>query len=249
MPDGMRFLLEEIAGLELLGIYKVERDVVGIARKIDSSKTKMEQNLNMSLKELIKNNQNESFKSTYFGVPAIKSPADFWIYHEIIFEVKPDVIIEIGTKHGGGTLAYSHLLNNLGNNGRVIGLEIDSNIVDKTVRVQPNITIIDGDACSNFEKVKKLIKDTDKVLIIEDSSHTYENTLNVLNIFSGLVTKGSYFIVEDSNCWHGLDHGPSPGPYEAIETFMKDNNKFEIDSSKERFIITWNPKGYLKRIK
>jgi cephalosporin hydroxylase len=59
---------------------------------------------------------------------------------------------------------------------------------------------------------------------------------------------GGYFIVEDGICHHGLEIGPSPGPYEAVETFVAERSEFEIDRSREAFGITWNPKGYLKRV-
>ena len=86
-----------------------------------------------------------------------------------------------------------------------------------------------------------------RVLVIEDSSHTYENTLNMLRLYSKFIKLGDYFIVEDSICHHGLSVGPNPGPYEAIETFIRECEGFEIDRDKESFLITWNPKGYLKR--
>jgi cephalosporin hydroxylase len=63
------------------------------------------------------------------------------------------------------------------------------------------------------------------------------------------VTLGSFFIVEDSIIHHGVDEGPNPGPYEAIEEFMKDNTSFQIDRTKESFFITHNPKGFLVRIR
>jgi cephalosporin hydroxylase len=208
----------------------------------------MEENLNMPMKEILQNTQRELFNSNYFGVKILKSPFDFWIYQELIFEIQPDVIIEIGNFAGGHALALAHILDNIGN-GRVIGLDINHEYVPSIVKQHPKITLITGDACENFQKVKDLIKENNKVLIIEDSSHTYENTLNVLRTFSPLVTKESWFIVEDSICHHGLDIGPYPGPYEAIEEFIKETDEFEIDRSKEKFIITWNPKGYLRRIK
>jgi cephalosporin hydroxylase len=84
-------------------------------------------------------------------------------------------------------------------------------------------------------------------LVIEDSSHTYENTLNVLRLYSEFIKPGDYFIVEDSICHHGLLVGPNPGPYEAIESFIEEGADFVIDREQESFLITWNPKGYLKR--
>ena len=69
----------------------------------------------------------------------------------------------------------------------------------------------------------------------------------MLNVYCALVKPGGYFIVEDGICHHGLEGGPYPGPYEAIEDFVRQNEHFVIDRSRERFLITWNPKGYLKR--
>ena len=209
----------------------------------------LEDNLDMPLKEVLALIQRQVKKrTTYFGVRAIKNPLDFWVYCDIMYEVKPDVVIEIGNCYGGGTLALAHVLDNL-QKGKVIGLDIDHSEVPRIVRKHPRITLITGDACESFEKVKEFIGRKDKVLVIEDSSHTYENTLNVLKKFESLVTRGSYFIVEYSVCHHGLEDGPDPGPYEAIEEFMQDNTSFEIDRTKESYFITWNPKGFLKKIK
>ncbi len=208
----------------------------------------MENNLKLRAKDIIRILQREIFKSTYFGVPAIKSPLDFWTYMEIIWETKPDVIIEIGTAYGGTTLALAHILDNIGK-GKVISLDVKHDTASK-VREHPRIVLIIGDACESFLKVSELINEGDKVLIIEDSSHTYENTLKVLKTFSPLVTEDSYFIVEDSIRNHGVKFKDTKsGPYEAIEAFIKENKNFKIDRTKERFFITWNPKGYLRRIK
>lgn len=111
------------------------------------------------------------------------------------------------------------------------------------------ITLIECDACQCFGSVEQLISKEERTLVIEDSSHTYDNTLNVLRLYSRLIKPGDYFIVEDSICHHGLTVGPRPGPYEAIEAFLNENSDFEIDRSREHFFITWNPKGYLKRTK
>lgn len=187
-------------------------------------------------------------QTTYFGVTAIKNPLDFWVYREIIFQIKPDVIVEIGNYCGGGTLALAHILDHM-SKGRVIGLDVDHRRIAPIVRRHPRITLITGDACESFDTVRELIKDKDTVLIIEDSAHTCEHTLSVLRKFSPLITPGSYFIVEDSICHHGVDVGPNPGPYEAIEQFIQENSDFDVDRTKESFFITWNPMGFLKKIK
>jgi cephalosporin hydroxylase len=209
----------------------------------------MEENLDLPVKKVLEIMQEHlRTKSTYFGVPSIKSPTDSWTYQEIIYEMKPDVIVEVGNETGGSTLMLAHLCDLLGK-GKVIGVDISHAVIHESVKKHPRITLIEGDACGSFEKVKSLIKNDDRVLVIEDSSHTYENTLNVLRTFSELVRVGDYFIVEDSNCHHGLDTGPNPGPYEAIEKFISENKDFTIDRGKEAFFITWNPKGYLKRVR
>lgn|GEM_PF-1068771 len=209
----------------------------------------LESNLDMTLRNTLAIIQERILnRTTYSGVKAVKNPFDFWVYQEILFEVKPDVIIEIGNQYGGSTLALAHILDHLGK-GVVVGVDVDHSKLADVVRAHPRISLITGDACRCLDAIKERVREHDKVLIIEDSSHTYRNTLNILRKFSSLVTLGSYFIVEDSVLNHGLDEGPSPGPYEAIEEFLRDNDCFEIDRTRESFLITWNPKGYLKRIR
>jgi len=210
--------------------------------------TYMEEHLETPVQQVLQIMQRRIMnESTYFGIKTLKSPIDFWIYQEIMFETKPNVVIEIGNFYGGSTLALAHICDCLGR-GRVIGLDMSHHNVPESVKAHPRITLIEGDACKLFEVITKLIKKEDSVLVIEDSSHTYDNTLKVLRTYSALVKPGDYFIVEDSICHHGLDVGPNPGPYEAIEAFIDENKHFEADRSKESFFISWNPKGYLKRL-
>lgn len=208
----------------------------------------MEDNLDMPLREALAIIQDRIMgQTTYFGVKALKNPFDHWLYQELIHERQPDVIIEIGNASGGSTLSLAHLCD-LSGKGRVIALDVSHRAVPAQVKAHRRITFIEGDACQNFGEVEKLIAADERVLIIEDSSHTYQNTLDVLNTYAVLLKPGDYFIVEDSICHHGLDLGPNPGPYEAIETFLERNRDFITDRSRESFLITWNPKGYLKRI-
>lgn len=221
------------------------RTLLGIKKKIPI----MEKSLGMPLRKFIRHlSHRMKHESTYFGVRALKNPLDFWMYQEIIFDVKPDVVIEVGTCYGGGTLALAHLQDLIGR-GRIIGLDINHSLVPQVVKDHPRITFITADACDSFDTVKDLINENETVLIIEDSAHTYENTLNVLRTYHSLVTVRSFFIVEDSILNHGIPSGVKPGPYEAIEQFMTENNDFEIDRSKEAFLVTCNPKGYLKKVR
>ena len=207
----------------------------------------MENNLDMPLRDVLPNIQRRIMEeTTYFGIPTLQSPTDFWIYQEILFDMKPDYIIEIGNYCGGSALALAHLLDQIGH-GEIIGIDIDSSRIHATARAHPRIRFIEGDACSKFDEVRQIIGDGKRTLIIEDSSHTKQNTLNILRQYSVFVQPGDHMIIEDSICYHGLDIGPNPGPYEAIAEFVAENDAFEIDRSKEGFLITWNPTGYLRR--
>lgn len=209
----------------------------------------MEDCLDLPLREVLHAMQDRIMKRTsYFGIQALRSPVDQWIYQEVLFETKPDVVIEIGNYCGASVLALAHICDALGK-GRVIGVDLMHDKIPEIVRNHPRVSLVEGDACASFPSVRDLVHDSDRVLIIEDSLHTYAHTLNVLNTYSGLVRPGGYFIVEDGICHHGLDVGPNPGPYEAITSFVEGNHDFEIDRSRESFLITWNPKGYLKRVR
>ena len=209
----------------------------------------LEESLHLTLRQVLPVMQSRIVgRSTYFGIRALKNPIDFWIYQELLYELRPDIIIEIGNYCGGTTLALAHLCDMLGK-GRIVGLDVDHKQVPDLVRQHPRIALIEGDACASFETVRQSIATDENVFIIEDSSHTYENTLNVLNTFSSLVRPGGYFVVEDGICHHGLDVGPQPGAYEAIESFVAARSDFIVDRSREGFLITWNPKGFLRRVR
>lgn len=200
----------------------------------------MEEALPMPLYDVLPIIQEKVTRGTYFGIPTMKSPLDLWVYQEIITEIKPDVIIEIGTYKGGSALALAHLLDGI-DKGEVISIDKDP-APDFS---HPRISWVTSDA-NNF--YPKKIEAGKKVLVIEDSSHEYNNTLNLLRGYCDLVSVGSYFIVEDTICRHGLDVGPLPGPYEAVQTFLSENKNFEADRGREPYLITWNPMGYLKRM-
>ena len=202
----------------------------------------------MFMSEMLNKIQNRILnESTYWGIKTLKSPVDFWIYSEILFKIKPDLLIEIGNFHGGSALSYAHIFDIL-NNGLVLAIDIDHSNIATEVRRHERIHLIESDAKLCVEQVSKYVNDNMKVLVIEDSSHEYDNTLKLLREYSKFVSKNSYYIVEDTICHHGLDVGPKPGPFEAVESFLQNNNEFLIDKSCENFGITWNPNGYLKKM-
>ena len=183
----------------------------------------------------------------WLGVLTGKCPLDLWIYQEIIFELKPDIIIECGTASGGSALFLSSMCD-LVNNGRVITIDIQD------VKGRPQhkrIKYLLGSSTSEkiIERVKKLIGDKDKIMVILDSDHRKEHVLNELKIYNKFVTKGHYLIVEDTNInGHPVFLEFGPGPMEAVEEFLRKNKNFIVDKSKEKLYMTFNPRGYLRKV-
>jgi cephalosporin hydroxylase len=208
----------------------------------------MEENLSTPADRILEQMQARIVKdTTYFGVRAIKCPLDAWVYQEIIYDTRPDLIVELGTFSGGGALYLAHLCDLL-DHGAVISVDISQTRAAQPVRDHPRIRLIESEACAAFPMVRDLVHSGDSVLVIEDSAHTFDNTINVLRTYQELIQPGGYFIVEDGICHHGLDVGPSPGPYEAVEAFLSERDDFEADREREAFFLTWNPKGFLRRV-
>jgi cephalosporin hydroxylase len=181
---------------------------------------------------------------TYRGIPAVRCPFDYVMYQMIISEVKPDLIIEIGTFMGGGALYLADLLNTMGK-GMVHTIDMQK-MSDDAIWNNSRIKCF-TDGWENYD-----LKQTEKyetVLVIEDSAHTYENTIGVMKKFGPVVSKNSYFIIEDgiiSDLWEY--HG---GPLKAIREYMKDNKDYVIDRKWCDFFgtnATFNPNGYLMRV-
>lgn len=209
----------------------------------------MEEALDLPLRDVLSRMQDRVMSATtYHGVKTLKNPLDFWVYTELIFERRPDVVLEIGNNWGGSTLALAHQLDIMGH-GRVIAVDMDHSRIADSVRDHPGITFIEQPALEAVDAVGQLIADGERVLIIEDSAHTYDNTLGVLRAYGRFVEPDGWFIVEDSICHHGLDLGPNPGPYEAVQTFLAEQDDFVADRTREDFFITWNPNGFLKKVR
>lgn len=182
----------------------------------------------------------------WLGIPTQKIPTDLWVYQEIIFEQKPDVIIECGTANGGSAL-YLASICDLVHHGRIISIDI---IKYPNLPKHRRITYLNGSSISKKveQQVKKNVHTREKVMVILDSEHTKDHVLSELKIYSKFVTKGSYLIVEDTNLGHPIP-GWREGPWEAVEKFLDKNVYFLVDSTKEKFYLTCNPHGYLKKIK
>lgn len=121
------------------------------------SKSELELRLDQPLRDLLIDMQTRIMSQTsWFGVKALKNPLDFWVYQEIMFEYRPDVVVEIGNHTGGSTLALAHLCNLLGN-GEVIGVDINHNLIPDKVKEHPRIKFVTGDACACYSNIVEMI--------------------------------------------------------------------------------------------
>jgi cephalosporin hydroxylase len=187
----------------------------------------------------------------WLGIPAQKFPCDLWIYQEILFQVRPSLIIETGTADGGSALFLASILDLL-NEGRIISIDI-RNVGEhlKELPVHQRLRYIGGSSVSpeTIEEVRGLIQTGDRVMVILDSDHSKSHVLQELRFYCELVSPGSYLIVEDTNV-NGYpvfpEHGE--GPCEAVQAFLAQDRRFIADTSREKFFVTFNPGGYLKRI-
>lgn len=189
---------------------------------------------------------------TYFmGKKVFKCPNDLWLYQETLWDVKPDLIIECGTFHGGSTLYYAKLFDIMEIPGEIVTIDVDPM---PEMPEHKRITYLIGSSVSPeiVQKVKELAGKKKKVMVILDSDHTRSHVLKELELYSPLVSKGSYMVVEDSNInghpvYSGFGQGP--GPWEAVEEFLPKHPEFEIDRTKEKFLMSFNPNGFLKKVR
>lgn len=190
------------------------------------------------------------FRVQYKGVPYLKCPMDYVLYQMIIMNIQPDLIIEIGTLNGGGALYYADLLYLLGR-GQVHTINLHNEVYDQKVFNHPQIKFF----YEGFDAydIEENTKGFEKILVIDDASHIYEDVLKALNKFHKVVSKESYFIVEDGVVsFTGAADRYGGGPRRAIDEFLQTNDNFIVDRSLCDFFgtnATFNPDGYLKRIK
>jgi cephalosporin hydroxylase len=200
------------------------------------------------------------YNRMWLGVPVKQHPSDMITMQEMIFKIKPKWIIETGVKFGGGCLFYSSILEMIGQ-GKVIGVDIELLPDTKKVLEHPNGKRIydlfehDSTAPEWIAQLKNIIKADDPIIVILDSSHTKEHVLKELEIYSELVTVGSYLLCCDAS-WKYCADSPIAGndwdwnnPHAAIMQFVETNNSYVIDRDLNWHKETYFHDGYLKKIK
>jgi len=204
-----------------------------------------------------------TYNFNWLGRPIIQLTEDIMLMQEIIFRVQPDLIIETGIAHGGSLIFSASMLELLGNNGKVLGIDIDirqhNRLEIEKHPMAKRISMTQGSSIDETvaEKVYAFAENSEKVMVFLDSNHTYEHVIKELELYSPLVKKGSYLVVFDTGIedlpeemCNDRPWGKGNNPKTAVWEFLKSNNRFEIDRELEsRVLFTVAPDGYLKCVK
>lgn len=183
----------------------------------------------------------------WLGTATQKCPLDAWVFQEILFEAKPDVLVETGTYKGGSSFYYASVMDLL-QRGRVLTVDIE----DYPGKPRhPRVQFFLGSSTSpgTLDRLRAAIEPGEKVMVTLDSDHHAGHVAEELRLYHDLVTPGSYLVVEDTH-FNGrpILPGFGPGPYEAVEAFLRAHPNFQRDRSREKFGMTFNPGGWLKRV-
>ncbi|MGG2109426.1 cephalosporin hydroxylase family protein [Lysinibacillus pakistanensis] len=203
-----------------------------------------------------------TYNFTWMGRPIIKFPQDILALQEIIWETKPDIIIETGIAHGGSIIFSASMLKLVNNNGKVLAVDIDirqhNRIEIENHPMYKSIKMFEGSSTDLeiVEKLKNEIPKNAKVMVILDSLHTHEHVLEELEIYSKLVTEGMYLILPDTfieffpkGYYDNRPWDVGNNPYTALMEFLSKNNDFIIDKKiVNKMMITEGIDGFLKKV-
>lgn len=190
---------------------------------------------------------NMTWRDTFWmGHAVLKCPLDLWQYQEILYDLRPDLVIETGTAFGGSALFLAHTLDHLGK-GRVMTVDVEP----RSGRPEhERITYLAGSSLDPkaVEPILEAAADAKTVIVILDSDHRRDHVLAELRSLGPLVTPGSFLIVEDTNLnGHPVEPDYGPGPMEAVDAFLSERDDFEVDPRWEKFFLSFSPRGYLRR--
>ena len=185
--------------------------------------------------------------ATWLGAQALKNPLDLWVYQEIMFETRPELVVETGTYRGGSAFFLASMCDLLGA-GEVVSIDIEP--VREDYPSHPRITYLGGRSSTDPAVVAEVRARAEgkRTLVILDSDHSQAHVEAELAEYGPVVPVGGYVIVEDSNIGQ-IRKDLLPGPLQAIDAFLGRTDEFVIDRSREKFLITFNPSGYLRRVR
>jgi len=204
-----------------------------------------------------------SYNFTWLGRPIIQFPQDILALQELIWKIKPELIIETGIAHGGSLIFYASMLELLGGDRRVLGIDVDIREHNRAeIEKHPmsrHITMLEGSSIApeTMEAVRGIAQGSRSVMVVLDSNHTHEHVARELGLYALLVTKGSYLVVLDTiiedmpeDFFPDRPWGKGNNPGTAVRQFLKYTDRFVIDQElNHKLLITVAPDGYLRCVK
>jgi cephalosporin hydroxylase len=203
-----------------------------------------------------------SYNFTWLGVPIIQYPQDVMALQELLWADRPDLVIETGVAHGGSAVFFASILELIGGAGSVIAIDIDIRSHNRAVieshPLARRISLIEGSSTDStvVRAVAERARSARNVLVVLDSNHTHEHVASELRLYSPFVKRGGHIAVLDTivdrlpGPFPGRPWGPGNSPGSAVEAFLADNDRFEVDHRlNDKLLITVAPGGYLRCVK
>lgn len=204
-----------------------------------------------------------SYNFSWLGRPIIQFPQDVMAMQEILWEVKPDLVIETGIAHGGSLIFHASILQLIGASGHVLGIDIDirehNRVEIEKHPLAAGIAMIEGSSIDPavVKQVRDFTKNRERVLVVLDSNHTHDHVLKELELYSPLVTKDSYLVVFDTvveempaDFFPDRPWGKGDNPKTAVREFLRGTDRFVVDTEiQNKLLLSVAPEGYLRCVK
>jgi cephalosporin hydroxylase len=201
-----------------------------------------------------------SYNFRWLGLPIIQLPQDILAMQELIWRVRPDLVIETGIARGGSTIFYASMLELIGGEGRVLAIDVDIRPHNrKALEEHPlfhRVELVEGSSVDAevTQEAERAAHAAERVLVVLDSNHTHEHVLAELRGYGPLVTKDSYLVVfdtiieqmpEEALAGEPWSHGDNADT--AVRQYLSEQDRFEVDSDIDaRLLLSYAPGGYLR---
>jgi cephalosporin hydroxylase len=200
-----------------------------------------------------------SYEVTWLGIPIIQIPEDILVLQELIWKVRPELIIECGVAHGGSLILHASILELLGR-GRVIGIDVEirkyNRLAIESHPMARRITLVEGSSTdsSTLAVVRDSVEAGQRTMVMLDSNHSRDHVRAELELYSPFVSPGSYMVVFDevmpmvADAPNGKPTWAIDNPLEAVRDFLSEHPEFEVDRAPERLAVTYCRGGFLRRL-
>jgi len=204
-----------------------------------------------------------SYNFSWLGRPIIQFPQDIVAIQELIWSIKPDLIVETGIAHGGSLILSASMLQLIGGSGLAVGIDVDIRAHNRSAveshPLKDRLLMIEGSSIDPavVARVHGLAQGKSCAFVVLDSNHTHAHVLRELELYSPLVRRGSYVVVMDTviedmapDFFPDRPWGRGDNPKTAVRAFLSRNDRFEVDTDIEaKLLLTVAPGGYLKCVK